>query len=665
MTMYRSFKEIKLNKFFTKVNETVIDTYFKPECFKDVNEGDILYQSGDSADYLYLLLRGDVKIKYPSHNYISSKIFNDFFGEKELIDGSRRISSAIANSKCLLYLIDEKTFNALLSKSEIIKNNIDNYGNVEIPEKEVVSNTEIKLTDTSKRISFGATNSPEEEQSNIVTEEFESNVESISDTISEIIEEEYFDIELKLEDDNKNLSTDSNDENISLSTDLEENTEIKIEQPVIEEQEHSLEEPHMEQIDVQKILGVLIALHNHLTVYDTIQSVINEMKVLTASEAGEIYLIEENAGNITRYVNDKGTIKKHTFYKISEGLTGTCLLQKRIINFDNPSEDSRFVSEIDQLGDDGLKYIIYVPLLNINEEIVAVLQLAHSSKKFTEEEITKIELISDHVALAIERSKRIEQMIEGEEHDASKNISKFLSENISTPVDVINRYTLMLNSEEFSEKVKEIISMLQKQANFFPDIIRTAFDYNKSDFKLKLKSISLNSYLNSISELLSEYCDSRNINLFKKIGEDAKVKIDPGKLYMALYQVVKNSCDAMEINGNLYISTEKEGLLANIIIRDEGAGIPDGDKDEIFETVFSERKARNKLGLAITKRIIELHQGKVTFASKLNEGTTFTFSIPISTDAELMPQFDHPPFVNDDADDFELDEDTNFDIKIE
>jgi signal transduction histidine kinase len=665
MTMYRNFKEITLNKFFAGVNESVIDAHYKPECFKDVKEGDILYQSGDSADYIYLLLRGDVKIKFPSLNYIGSKIFNDFFGEKELIDESRRISSAIANSNCLLYLVDEKTFNALLSKSENIKNNIDNYGNVEIPEAELASNTEIKSADTSKPISFRAPNSPEEEQFNIVTEEFESNIESISDTISEIIEEEYFDIELKLEDDNENLIKNSNDENISLDSDLEENTKIKIEQPVIEEQEKSLEEPHLEQIDVQYILGVLITLHSQLTIYDAVQSVINEMKVLTASEAGEIYLIEEYAGNITRYSSDKGTIKKHTHYNISDGLTGTCILQKRIINFNNPSEDSRFVSEIDQPGDDGLKYIIFVPLVNTKEEIIAVLQLARSSKKFTEDEITKIELISGHAALAIERNMRIEQMIREEKQDENLNISKFLSENISTPVDVINRYTMMLNSEKFSERVKEIISMLQKQANFFPDIIRTAFNYNKSGFELKLRSFSLNSYLNSISELLSEYCDSRNINLFKKFGEDTKVKIDPGKLYMALYQAIKNGCDAMKINGNLYISTEKEGLLANMIIRDEGAGIPNEDKDEIFETVFSKSKGRNKLGLAITKRIIELHNGQVTFSSKLNKGTTFTFSLPISKDAESMPQFDYPPLDNDDADDFNLDEDAYFDIKTE
>ena len=662
--MYRNFKEIILNKFFAGVNESVIDAHFKPECFKDVIEGDILYQTGDSADSLYLLLRGEVKIKFPSHNYISSKIFNEFFGEKELIDGGRRISSAIANSNCLLYLIDEDTFNTLLSKSEIIRSNLDYYGDVKIPEIKPGSNSDINFTDSSNPISFEETNSPED-QSNNIKEELESNTESVSDSMAEIIEEDYYELELKTEDDLENLIEESSEENISQSGNSEEKTDIKVEEQVKEEKEQSPQKPQTRQIDVQKILETLIALHSRLTVYDTIQSAINETKDLTKSEAGEIYLVEEIPGSIARYSSDNGKIKKHMFNNISKSLTGTCLQQKKIINFDNSSEDNRFITKIDQPGDDNLNYIIYIPLLNTNEDVVAVLQLARTSKKYTEDEIETIELISDHAGLAIERSKRIQQMIELEDHDASLNISKFLSENISTPVDVINRYTLMLNSEELSEKVKEIISMLQKQANFFPDIIRTAFDYNKSDFKLKLKSLSLNSYMNSISELLSEYCDSRNINLFKKLGEDVKLKIDPGKFFMALYQAIKNGCDSMDINGNLYISTEKADLFANIIIRDEGAGIPDEDKDEIFKSVLSKRKGRNTLGLPITKRIIELHQGKISFLSKLNEGTTFTFSIPIAKDAELMPQLKDLP--SDDVDDFnlDLDEDTNLDLKTE
>ncbi|RKY95899.1 MAG: hypothetical protein DRQ13_06460, partial [Ignavibacteriae bacterium] len=611
-----------------------------------------------------ILLRGDVKIKFNSPHYKSDKIFNDFFGEKELIEKTPRISSAVANSNCLLYLLDKKIFHALLSKSEVIKNNIDNYGEVELPEAGSVSSSEIKSNDSVMPISTREAKSSENEQSNIVIEEFENNSKSFLDTISEIIEQEISDTDFALANDDENIIEDSGDENISPNNEIEEKTDLNIEQPTIEEQEPSAEELHIEQIDIQAILRVLIAVNSQLTIYDTIQSVINGMKVLTSSEAGEIYLMEADTGNIARYTNYKGTIVKHKFDKISDGLTGTCILQKRIINFDNPSKDSRFVSEIDQPGDDGLKYIIYVPLLNTNEKIVAVLQLAHSNTKFTEDEITRVELISGHAALAIERVKRIEQVTEEEKQVASTNISKFLSENILTLVDVIKRYTMLLISEEFSEKAKEMISMLQKQASLFPDIIQAASNYNKPEFKLKLESFSLKTYLNSISELLSEYCDSRNINLFKKFSEDAIVKIDPGKLYMALYQAIKNGCDAMDKGGNLYISMEIEGQFANIIIRDEGTGIPDEDKDEIFETVFSETKGRNKFGLAITKKIIELHNGKVTFSSKLNEGTTFTFSIPVYIDPKPLPKFNHSPFADDDVN-LNSDEDSNSDTKTE
>ena len=76
-------EELKLNKFFTDVNDTVIDSVFKSENLKAVNEGDVIYKTGDNSNELFLLLRGEVKLKFPSNNYISNKVFNDFFGEKE------------------------------------------------------------------------------------------------------------------------------------------------------------------------------------------------------------------------------------------------------------------------------------------------------------------------------------------------------------------------------------------------------------------------------------------------------------------------------------------------------------------------------------------------------------------------------------------------------
>jgi signal transduction histidine kinase len=607
------------------------------------------------------LLSGDVKIKFPAHNYISNKIFNDFFGEKELCDKTRRNSSAVANSKCLLYTIEQKVFEMLLTKSQTIEKNIKSLGEVELPEMESVSSS-INLGNSDKPISFKATIPDGEEtlENNIAGPEDID--ESISETISKIIEEEKFGSNTNLEIGQKDKPERDKKSNLNIELDNSSETDV------VQESEKEIEtlgtDLLADQINIRSIFEVLNSIHGHLAIFDTIQSIINSLKQLTSSEAGEVYIIDEDAGEMEKYVDEDGAVRI-VRNKISDGLTGTCVLQKRILNFDQPTADSRFIEHIDQPGNTAHKFIIYVPLITGNEEFVAVLQLARNYKSFTKDEKKQLELISNQAALSIERSKKHEQLIEEEKKKANNNVSMFLSDNILIPVDIMNRYTSLLNNEEFSQKVKEVISMLQKQANLFWDIIQSTFDYNKMEFELNLEKTSLNSYLDSISELLSEYCDSRNVNLFKRTGEDCLVKIDPGKLFMALYQVIKNACDALDTDGNLYISSEKNADNVKINITDEGSGIEEEQKEKIFKSVFDKEKGRNKLGLTITKKIIDLHAGEITFSSIIYEGTTFSISIPIYIDDHSISYDDHfePAIHQKDPDSRsnELNIDENFD----
>lgn len=632
MTVNRSTKEIRLNKLLAGVNETVINSIFRIENFKEVKEGEIVYQSGDDSDFLYLLLRGDVKIKYPSHHYISNKIFNDFFGEKELSEKIRRNSSAVANSRCLLYLIERSTLEKIISKSPVVSKNIQTYGELELPEMEEGPKSSINLTNSDKPVSFRAIKPKKEPDSK---KEVKKNPqeEDISDAISQIIEEENLNVDIKIDDDDNLQNYDDVDQNIGLDNEDEINAE---ESPVKEKNNEELK-PQQDQINIQDVLNILNSIHDPLTVYETVQAIIHAIREATKSDAGEIYIIDEDSGEMQKFYNQNGMIKT-SYKKISDGLTGTCALQKRILNFDKPSDDSRFIKDIDQPGIDGLKKIIYVPLITVDDVLIAVLQVARENTKYSELDVKLLESISEQLAVAILRSKRHEQIIEEEKQKVRDDLSMFLSDNIMVPVDIINRYTSLLNNEEFSEKVKEIISMLKKQANLFWDIIETTLDYNKMDFELDLKKNSLNSYIDSISEILSEYCDSREINLFKKAGENSSVMIDSGKLFMAIYQVIKNACDASEPGSNLYISTDKEEDFALISIRDEGNGISDDILEELFDSVYDEQKSRNRLGLVIAKRIISLHTGEISFKSKMMEGTTFELKLPVYTDEEPVSQ---------------------------
>jgi signal transduction histidine kinase len=648
MAITRNYKEIKLNKLFAGVPAIAVKSVFNSDNFMEVPEGDVIYQTGDEADCLFLLIKGEAKIKFPAHHYISNKIFNDFFGEKELFDNTRRISSAVANSDCLLYQIPISKLKALLNASDVVESNIDTYGEVELPEMEQTATNRINLSNSDKPISFNAAGS----DAAGVNEDIAAATvkDSISNTLITGISEPPVLPEKVLEIDDPEIVIQDNNETAGIELEIPPAL-IGDKVPVKPEQGHS-RDFISNQTELRETLDALLITHNQLTVYDTIQSVLFAAKKLLSSEAGEIYVVHKDAGEIGKYIEEEGVLKIK-YHKISDGLTGTCVLQKKTLNFDEPVEDSRFIAEIDQPGEVIFKKILYVPLIAKNGVFVGVLQLARRENRYSDAEISKVELISNQAAAAIERGKRFEQILLEEKQKSNKSIYNFLEDNISIPADIINSYASILKKEKLSEKNKGVVILLQLQVKFFREIIKTAFDFNKPDFKLKLKKENLNTFLLGASEVLSEYCEVRNINLYRKTDNSAIVKFDAGKLFVAIYQLIKNACDASEQNGNVFISLETDANYAKIVVTDEGSGIEDYRKDNLFNPVFDFTKGRNSFGLTITKRIVDLHSGKIKFSSAENEGSIFTISLPLIEVDEIPSLLDHFEPV------FKLDESAN------
>ena len=104
---------------------------FKPiaKNFENFNEGDIIYQSGNNSEYFYLLIEGEVKLKFTGargRDFIT-KTKKDFFGEKELLEKTERQSSAVANTNCILYKLRLKDLNMLIEKFPSVKQNIERF----------------------------------------------------------------------------------------------------------------------------------------------------------------------------------------------------------------------------------------------------------------------------------------------------------------------------------------------------------------------------------------------------------------------------------------------------------------------------------------------------------------------------------------------------------
>jgi signal transduction histidine kinase len=173
--------------------------------------------------------------------------------------------------------------------------------------------------------------------------------------------------------------------------------------------------------------------------------------------------------------------------------------------------------------------------------------------------------------------------------------------------------------------------MLQKQANSVEDITKTLFQTTLiNEIKLESNDFQFNGLIDDILELLSEYCEARDVKLYKKIGDGAIVNIDRSKFYTAIFQIIKSSCDDSRAEGRIYFSTEFTDGMIVITVQNEGKGILAEPEGNIFDFLYSGKELKEEdLGLLLARKIILAHSGQIHLQSVKGNGSTFQITLPV------------------------------------
>jgi len=127
-------KLVKTNEMFKEVPDSFLKSFIKPKNFEFVKEGTLIYSFDDESSDFYLIVEGEVKMKFCDQNNIEHRYLLDFFGEKEILDGSNRASFVIAEKDCTLYKIDAVTFKDLIASNQTIADNVNKVGKLESTE---------------------------------------------------------------------------------------------------------------------------------------------------------------------------------------------------------------------------------------------------------------------------------------------------------------------------------------------------------------------------------------------------------------------------------------------------------------------------------------------------------------------------------------------------
>jgi signal transduction histidine kinase len=160
-------------------------------------------------------------------------------------------------------------------------------------------------------------------------------------------------------------------------------------------------------------------------------------------------------------------------------------------------------------------------------------------------------------------------------------------------------------------------------------VVQTLVDFTRP-VELRLTEVDLRGLVQQVAFVAGPDCERHGVHLEAEVGDEPlPAKIDTDLIKQAVLNIIINGAQAMENGGTLTIRARQHGGEGQLEIHDTGPGIPPAIRDKIFNLYFTTKKSGSGIGLAMTYRIMQLHNGSVHFDTRSGEGTTFYLTVPL------------------------------------
>ena len=224
---------------------------------------------------------------------------------------------------------------------------------------------------------------------------------------------------------------------------------------------------------------------------------------------------------------------------------------------------------------------------------------------------------------------------------AKDEFLSMITHELKTPLVPIQGYVDILLSEHLgplTEKQKERLRIIKTSSNSLLSIISDLLDAQKLELGkliIKKENLDIRNTIDKAVKTLQIFADENQIKIQQHLDKEVIIPHDQERIIQVLTNLIKNSLTAVKPKiGIIEIFVEDLEHEAKISIIDNGVGIPPAKQSELFkkfyqvDTSLTREIGGSGLGLAICKGIIDQHGGKISAESTLNEGSTFTFSLP-------------------------------------
>ncbi len=229
-----------------------------------------------------------------------------------------------------------------------------------------------------------------------------------------------------------------------------------------------------------------------------------------------------------------------------------------------------------------------------------------------------------------------------EAYDKQKQFAADASHELRTPLAVLMSSAELLLADPsiqnpfLRQVLEDVKSEVKKMTNLVSELLMVARSDNNA-LKVKIQRLDLSEILQQVVRTMIPIAEKKNIRLMGENFVKTLINADEQKIKQLAIILVDNAIKYTPEGGSVLVELESvDAKRVSFSVMDSGIGIAAEDLDKVFERFYRVDKARsremggNGLGLAIASEIVKLHEGKISVASKLGEGTKFTVELKVN-----------------------------------
>ncbi len=363
----------------------------------------------------------------------------------------------------------------------------------------------------------------------------------------------------------------------------------------------------------------------------------------------------------------KYSYKKHVNYEKETAFILSSDLKKFIFSKagDITDETSDLVKTIELAGTSQKSYL--VSKISIKSTVFGIVVLSKREKNFyKQEDLDALDAVSSVLSYLlkdvelsnvfkiqlkalkdgiIEKNNAYKTIKEQNEKilEADKVKNEFLaniSHELRTPLNSILGFSDILGTQLYGNlnpKQEEYINDIKVSATHLLGMINEVLDMSKIEanaMKIVKSAFWISRAVDEVANILSPLAQKKNIKLIKNLEADFEVFADYQKIQQILYNLVSNAIKYSPEDDEVEISINSDDENFRILVHDNGIGIDKKYHGKIFakfvqlDSAYTKKESSTGLGLTITKELVELHGGKISLISEINNGSTFIVEIP-------------------------------------